>query len=237
MVRTLVGVCVAVALVGCESERVRGESVEFLGHSVATSADPDQDRISRVLVTVPLGVVERAAADATTTAPAAGMAFPEQVRNETFAHFFQIASVPEGDPRSLTSPHLALRYFGVPESAVNAVSCGTQPEVPPTRLPPGFLLPPQDQGACVPGQAWRASDGTSSSDRAVVVGYDGGRLTLIEVQLTHALLLEREPFIMPLPRPAELGAAARYPTRFIGNYRTDLDAWEFALEAFEQIDQ
>ena len=231
MGRTLVAICAAVALVGCESERIRGDLTDFLGQPVAASAEPDGDRISRVFITLPIQAVKG------THEAVAVLPFPERVRNETFAQFFQIAAV--GGSASFVSPgtRLALRYFGVPEATVNAVTCGAQPEVPASRLPPGFSLSSQLSGACVPGQAWRASGPSTSADHTVVVGYDAARLILIEVQLAPELLTARRPFILAIPRPMELGAAARYPTRFIGNYRTDLNAWEFALDEFEQIDQ
>ncbi len=241
MARPIVGICVAAVLLvlGCESERIRGDRVEFLGQPVAASADVEGDQVTRVLITLPIEIVEGALGGGSGSVASAvsSLALPEKVRNETFAQFLQIASIPTGDPRALNAPQMALRYFGVPAETVNAVTCGAQTEVPPNRLPPGYTLPPQNQGTCIPGQAWRASAGTPSSGRGVVVGYDQGRLMLVEVQLSRDLLLEREPFIMSIPRPEQLGAAARYPTQFVGNYRSDLDAWEFAIDAFEQLDQ
>ncbi|MGA9525040.1 MAG: hypothetical protein WBV82_26510, partial [Myxococcaceae bacterium] len=121
MARTLVGICAAVALMGCESERIRGERVEFQGQHVAASAEPDGDQISRVFITVPVQAIED-------TSAVAGLTLPERVRNETFPQFFQIASSRGGDPFGPPATHLALRYFGVPEASVTAVTCGAQPE-------------------------------------------------------------------------------------------------------------
>jgi hypothetical protein len=234
MFRMVGGTLVAVFLLGCDAERIRGQRIEFLGSPVAITADKDENRISRIVTTIPFDAIQNAPLGATAQSSVGQMDFPPQVRSETFADFLQIAWNPQGDPQGLLAPSFALRFFDLDGPAVTAISCQNQPDVSQDRIPLGFNLPPATSpGGCVPGLGRLATSpaaAPSGPGRTVVLGFDGGRMVMVEVELSRDLLLTQQSFIVPLPRPVNLGTTTRFPTHLVASFRTDLNAWEFALD-------
>ncbi len=57
----------------------------------------------------------------------------------------------------------------------------------------------------------------------------------VEPMITREFLLQRENFTMPVPMPAVLGRATRYPAKFVAHYDKDLDAYHFVFKGFEDI--
>ena len=62
---------------------------------------------------------------------------------------------------------------------------------------------------------------------------DASSMHFIEPMITRAFLLLRENFTMPVPMPAVLGTATRYPSEFVAHYDKELDAYHFVFKGFE----
>ena len=69
-----------------------------------------------------------------------------------------------------------------------------------------------------------------------VVLFGEPMMHFVEPMITREFLLHRENFSLPVPKPAVLGRATRYPTEFVAHYDKDQDVYQFVFKGFHPIE-
>jgi hypothetical protein len=235
--------------------RVVGPDVPLFGGVTSSWALLDAaGAVVETGITLPLAAIETAPADHHRAAWAADVvvSFPEPVRETTFLDHLGVYWEPHGHfPEGrYGAPHWDLHLFTMPPAEAAAIDCGDLTQANPTKVPEGWL-PPVPPGAnasdfCVPGMGFHALPVSEfvapgefqpgQFDQVMLAGYYGGAFVFLEPMITQARLLRRESLTMPVPLPASLGAATRYPTTVELLYDASLDAYQLLFRDFVTID-
>ena len=227
---------------GVVGRRITGATATIGGRAVSSWATVDRNNVvTEVGVTLPLAVIENPPAQ-----PGSGplgaiavLPFPAQAQSSTFLNHVEMHWNPSGhEPgRYENIPHFDLHYYAVPESEVRAIAPGRDPAAPATnQVPDGYLYPGQD--ALVPQMGVHAvskaefAPGAPPFSASMILGYYNGRMTFVEPMITQELLKSRKTISLPIARPAVLGRATRYPTRFTGTYDARAGAYQLVLSDF-----
>ena len=222
--------------------RITGATATIGGREVSSWATIDGNNVvTEVGVTLPLGVIQNPPAQ-----PGSGplgaiavLPFPAQAQSGTFLNHFEMHWNPDGhEPaRYEHSPHFDLHFYAVPEADVRAIAPGVDPAPPAAdRVPDGYLYP--GPNALVPQMGVHAvskaefAPGAPPFDASMILGYYNGRMTFVEPMITQELLLSKQTISLPIARPAVLGRATRYPTRFTGTYDARAGAYQLVLSDF-----
>ena len=150
-------------------------------------------------------------------------------------------------PTTFMTPHFDFHFYLAPRDEQLAIDCSDLTK--PAALPAGYVLPdevlPPDVaqmigvdtlvGVCVPEMGMHslvevelASD--SPFRGTMVLGYYRGEPIFIEPMLSRAMLLERQPFSLEIPRLP--GFTGQQPTAFRAEYDVELDAYRFIFSGF-----
>ena len=66
----------------------------------------------------------------------------------------------------------------------------------------------------------------------MLLGYYNGSMTFLEPMITQELLTSKRTISLPIARPAVLGRATRYPTRFTATFDSRANAYHMVLSDF-----
>ncbi|MES2464358.1 MAG: cytochrome C [Armatimonadota bacterium] len=168
--------------------------------------------------------------------------FPSIVKQNTYLNHFEMHWNPEGHPPArYAAKHFDLHFY---HSSVAEVLTITPPDlVPPAanRIPAGYIYPGAQE--TVPQMGVHAVDGSEFAPGAppflasMILGYFNGNMHFIEPMITQAALLTKQTITLNVPRPAVLGMATRYPTKFTATYSAELDAYQFVFTDFVNVSQ
>ncbi len=231
---------------GSAGRRVAGATTTIAGRAVTSWATVDRNNVvTEVGVTLPLAVIENPP-----TQPGSGplgaiavLPFPAQAQSGTFLNHFEMHWNPDGhEPARFEHiPHFDLHFYAVPEPEVRAIAPGSDPATPAAnRVPDGYLYP--SPNALVPQMGVHAvslaefSSGQPFS-ASMILGYYNGRMTFVEPMITQELLKSRQPISLAVARPAVLGRATRYPTRFTATFDARANAYQLVLGDFVSMAQ
>ena len=179
----------------------------------------------------------------------ASLVFPEIVRDNTFFNHFELHSNPYGHDTALGSanpirnsvPHFDFHFYAIDEAAVLRIPA-TRPGPPfvlPALLPAGYRQPGpsiSQMGRHTTAQSNFDDPGFLIAD--MITGFlpNATQMHFIEPMVSRELLLERNDFALPVPRPAVFGRTMRYPKEFTAEYDADSDAYHFIFSGFETVE-
>jgi hypothetical protein len=72
---------------------------------------------------------------------------------------------------------------------------------------------------------------------SMILGYYNGRMNFVEPMITQQALVNKQTITLAVPRPAVLGMATRYPTKFTATYSAELNAYQFVFTDFVNVTQ
>jgi hypothetical protein len=233
---------------GSSTRLVQGAQQQVAGAgTVATWARVDRnDVVMEVGATIPLALAQNMSNLQPGTGPAGALVslpFPAQVRSSTFFNHFQVQAEPEGHPPfpRYGAAHFDLHFYAVPEEQVRQVTAPDLTPPAPERVPAGYTYPGVEQA--VPEMGVHAlanaefAPGAAPFSATMVLGYYRGQMTFLEPMVTQALLLQRQSFTLPVPRPAVLGRSTRYPTRFTATFVPESNTYQFVFSDFVAVTQ
>jgi len=229
---------------------IAGESVSVGGGTASTWARVNgRGKVIWVGLTIPLSMVENMPEPGTGPARAvAVLNFPAVVQQTTYFNHAQIHSNKHGhranpryaDVHRYEAAHFDFHFYSIPVAQV-----WTIPFVPPSpllaqvlaeRLPVGYAQPDfsvQQMGRhSAPLSEFTATDPWQAT---MLCGFlpDASFMHFIEPMVTQDFLLLRESFTLPVPMPAVLGRATRYPAGCVVQYDQDSDAYHIIYKGFE----
>ena len=241
----------ALALPGDSDQIIQGQSAVISGGTASTWARVNgAGKVIWVGLTIPLSMAE------TMPPPGAGPAgavavlnYPLVVQQTTYFNHAEIQSNLHGhatnptyaQPARYSEEHFDFHFYSIPVADVLAI-------------PPGLFFTPaaadllpagwhQPEPVSVPQMGRHAaplSEFTATDDwmATMIAGFmpNAGAMHFLEPMVTTDLLLSRQNFTLPIPRPAVLGRSIRYPTEFVAQYDRDLDAYHFVFKGFEEIE-
>ena len=219
---------------------VVGATQTVSGAQVSSWARVDRNGVvQEVGVTLPLAVARNPPASHG-SGPAGAHAvlpFPAAARNGTYFNHFELQWEPEGHPPALFSvPHFDLHFYAVSPDEVEAVTAQDPVAPAPERVPAGYLY----TGQSVPEMGVHAIplalvNSGQPFTTAMIAGFYGGSMTFLEPMVTQEFLLQRQNVVMDVPRPAVLGRATRYPTRFRATYQASTDSYDLVFSDFVTV--
>ena len=237
-----------------ENPRTRlviGDATLVQGNDVVTWARVRANGdIKQVGVTIPVALFDDQPTDPG-DGPAgaiASLVFPEIVRDTTFFNHFELHSNPHGHDTALGSanplrnsvPHFDFHFYAIDEADVLLIPA-TRPGPPfvlPALLPAGYRQP----GPSIPEMGRHAAMQSAFADPGfliadMIAGFlpNATKMHFIEPMISRELLLDRNDFGLPVPRPAVFGRTMRYPKEFTAEYDADSDAYHFIFSGFETV--
>ncbi len=226
-----------------------GETTEIAGGTVATWARVNGGgKVIWVGLTIPLSMAENLPPRGSDPAGAvAVLNFPPVVQATTYFNHAEIHSQRAGhgnsgaDPHRYETPHFDFHFYGIPVRDVLTIPPGFFfANAPADRLPEGFVQP---EALSIPqmGRHARSLDEAADTDHwflSMFAGFlpDASYMHFIEPMITQEFLLLRQNFTLPVPMPAVLGRATRYPTECVVQYDKDADAYNIVFKGFESIE-
>ena len=226
-------------------EIVQGECRPLHGADICAWGEMSGNTLVAFGVTVPVGSVENAPAEAPMVWPpvvAAVIPLPEVAKSATGFDNLRIYWEPHGHPPGpYLVPHFDFHFYTIPAADVAAIDCADSTK--PGQLPAAYELPdlsiPQIGnliGLCVPGMGMHALLGaelraSTPFQKTMVVGYYHGRPIFTEPMIARATLLERRSFLVDIPDVPDRPANGRYPTRFRADYDSTAQAYRFVFSA------
>ena len=239
----------ALGLAGCGgsgtssgNQTVAGASQLVSGATVSTYAQLDSNNtVLAAGALVPLTVLTNPpAAPGTGNAGAiVTLAFPAQVQQSTYLNHFEMHWEPSGHPPAVFQvPHFDLHFYNQTVAQVAAVAPPDPTPPASDHVPAGYTYPGPAQ--TVPQMGVHAIDPTQLQNGftdVMIAGFYGGRMTFVEPMATQALLAQKKDFTLVVPRPAVLGLATRYPTKFTATYDAGSDAYTFEFSDFVSVTQ
>lgn len=232
---------------------IAGESATVDGATISTWARVNgAGKVIWVGLTIPLSLVENMPARGNGPAGAvATLNYPAVVQQTTYFNHAEIHSNEHGHPANpryadvhrYEAPHFDFHFYAIPADQVMTI-----PFVPPSPslpvvaadlLPAGYAQPefsvPQMGRHSAPISEFAATDVWQAT---MLAGFlpDASAMHFIEPMMTQDLLLRRENFTLPVPTPARLGGATRYPTECVVHFDPTADACHIAFKGFEAIE-
>lgn len=200
--------------------------------------------VTEVGITLPLGVAQNPPSQPG-TGPLGAVAvipFPREARESTYFDHLELHWNPHGHPPACCFgvPHFDIHFYGVPEALVRQVAPPDTAPPAAERLPAGYAYPGINE--CVPEMgvhAMRPGDllPNGKFTAVMVAGFYKGRMTFIEPMVTRKKLLEKRSFSLDVPRPAQLGRATQYPTRFSAAYDPAAKVYRLVFSGFTARDK
>src|SRR5262245_33998292 len=226
-----------------------GESTIIDGARVATWAlvSPQDNTILAAGVTFSLKLAENMPEPGPGPAGAiASLAFPALVRETTFFNHLEIQPEPHGheaapgsvNPDRNRVPHFDFHFYGIPEEQVWAIPDlrPPLPAVPADRLPAGYTQPGRSvlQMGRHSNPAWALTDPNPLST-IMIAGYlpDGSQMHFLEPMISQDVLLGRQDFSLPVPRPQTFGREMLYPSTFRAMFQGN--AYSFVFSDFVRV--
>lgn len=226
--------------------RVVGGTRSVSGAEIKTWADVRIDgQVERVGVTLPLAVVQNPPVPINSLLPdTLDLPMPSEVSSSTYINFVSLDYNPQGHPPPgvYDVPHFDIHFYAITPQQRNAILAPDP--VPPSadRIPAGYLYPPPFLVAenTVPMMGVHASPASDFAPgakftRTMILGYYNGNMNFLEPMVTRELLLKRQSFSLPVPRPATLGRATRYPTEFNAVYDPAADSYDLVFSNFVSV--
>ncbi len=236
---------------------VEGESTTVSGGTVSTWARVNGGgKVIWVGLTIPMAMVENQPFPGTGPLGAvATLKYPAIVQETTYFNHAEIHSQLHGHPTNPSyadmfrymAPHFDFHFYAIPAAQVVTIPPGPPvPPVPATRVPLGYAQPegsvPQMGRHSAPLTEFTATDPWELTMLAGFLPYakyialGEPYMHFIEPMITREFLLRRQNFTLPIPMPAVLGKATRYPTEFTAHYDRGLDAYHFVFKGFESVE-
>ena len=239
----LVAVTFAVLLAGCggggdNKFLIMGETQSVSGVTVSAWSRVVGDAVVEAGATVPFALIQNPPAEGDGPAGAFAMvAFPAITRNTTFLNHFEMQWEPNGHPPAFTMvPHFDLHFYAItPEEVLRVKS--PDPAAPVAdRIPTDYVYP--GVNSVVPEMGVHArnpAEYQGEFTKVFIVGYYGGRMTFLEPAVNRTYLLTKASYSIAVPRPAVLGRATRYPTKFTATYDSGSDSYTFVFSDFVSV--
>ena len=175
----------------------------------------------------------------------ATLKYPAAVVAKTFFNTLVVQSNMMGHPGAYYStPHFDFHFYQVPEATIRSwTALGGDPlsQSPTVSLPAGYVMEPNfvpEMGTHAITQEDMASmDATRVFIKTMIQGYFAGKPIFVEPMVTQELMLSKESFTLPVPRPDRFGLAAPtlYPTKFQADYDAAKDAYIFTYSNFISV--
>jgi hypothetical protein len=241
---------------------VTGQSQVVSGATVTTWGRLDAtDTVIAAGVTLPLSVLQNPPApvvnrgrhaghddretETDTVGPAGAFIvtdFPAAVKQTTYLNHFEMHWNPDGHPPArYAARHFDFHFYNIPVAEVLAITPPDPVAPAANRIPEGYIYTgAQDT---VPQMGVHAVDSSEFAPGAppflasMILGYYNGRMNFVEPMITQAALLNKQTITLNVPRPAVLGQATRYPTKFTATYNASLDAYECVFTDFVNVTQ
>lgn len=220
---------------------IAGTTQQVCGAPVRTWATVDShQQVVSVGVTFPLSIIKSPPAKpgAGPVGAVAVLNFPKVVRDTTYFNHFELQWNPNGHPPAccLGVPHFDMHFYHVPVSAEMKVTAHDPAPPAAKYIPAGYIYP--GPNLSVPQMGVHAQTAADSAPgcrltKSMVVGYYGGRMTFIEPMVTRVILLQAHSFALPVPQPAALGLATRYPTKFEATFDPKAQAYNLVFSGFK----
>ncbi len=234
-----------------QSEKiVNGESAVIAGGLASTWARVnEQGKVIWVGLTIPLSMAENMPPPGSGPAGAvAVLNYPLVVKETTYFNHAEIQSNPFGHPTNpayaqptrYSAPHFDFHFYSIPVADVFPIPAGLFfTPVAADRLPAGWAQPEARSVLQMGRHSGPLSERTATDIwmATMIAGFlpDASSMHFIEPMVTQELLLTRQNFTLPVPTPAVLGTATRYPTEFVAHYDKELDAYHFVFKGFESM--
>lgn len=246
-----------------DQRKVMGQTGMLFGAPASSWARLDaQGTVQEVGVTVAMKGVESApvpAANAKPPTEAEAMAammsgptlrleFPAIVKATTFLDHADFFWEPYGHPpgRYLT-PHFDAHFFGVSSATVDKIDCKNLTPPAMALTPPGYApaVPPGVDPAtmCVPLMGFHGvplsefkAPGVLQSglfDHVLISGFYDNQYIFTEPMVTKAFMLTKQGFTADVARPAQVGRATLYPTKFALRFDERANTYEFVYSGFQ----
>jgi len=231
---------------------VAGTSIEIAGGVASTWARVNaHGDVIWVGLTIPLAMVENQPEPGDGPAGAiAVLDYPAVVKQTTYFNHAEIHSSDHGHPANpaytnparYLAPHFDFHFYGIPVEQVATIPFlppfPPLPKVSPDRLPAGWSQP-EFSVAQMGRHAAPLSEFTAVGpfDSVMIAGFlpDASAMHFIEPMAARSFLLQRKTFTLPVPRPAVLGRATRYPTECVARYDRDADAYDIIFKEFVSV--
>ena len=242
----------ALSLAGCGGtslniSRVVGESRAFGAGKVETWAMIDSSgEISEVGATIPMTLVRNLATTPPGDGPlgaVASLKYPEMVRQKTFFNTLALHANPNGHPGAYyTTPHFDVHFYNVPDATIRTygpVDAASQASS--VVLPAGYVMEPgavpQMGTHAITAEDATALNGERKFIKTMIQGYFNGKVIFVEPMVTQELMLSKESFTLPVPKPTKFGLAAPtlYPTKFSADYNATTDSYDFHYTEFVTV--
>ena len=194
--------------------------------------------------TIPMSIVDTmpAGGDGPTGAIAA-LKFPDDMRTRSFFKTLVVHSNPQGHPGAYyLTPHYDFHFYNADVQRIRTF-------MPPDAasqdsgvvLPPGYVMEPfavPEMGThAITHEDHELLESTQKFEKTMIQGYYDGRVEFVEPMLTQKLLQAKQPFTLPVPRPAtfKLGAPTLYPTKFRAEFDASSNSWQLIFSDFQSV--
>ena len=246
---------VAVVLCACAKEvpvvEVSGECADAFQAQLCTWARMQGDSVIDVGAIVPVASIENAPKDAPMAwppVPVATLRLPAAVQQQTGLTQLTIYWEPMGHPPGpYLTPHFDFHSYTISPEDRLAIDCADLSK--PSVLASGYslpdeILPPEMAamtgvstliGICVPQMGMHSlltaeSESTSLFRGTMVIGYYRGKPVFIEPMISHAMLMEKGAFDLPIPSIP--GMTGNYPRAFHAEYDAQHAVYRFVFSDF-----
>lgn len=233
MLLTLLLAAAAMASVAC------AEAYESLATAKVSHELDGAGLVSRVVATMKLD--EIVSAHERKVSITASVPWDDVVRDTTFVNHLQLDfnAHGHGPPGRNDIPHVDVHFQAITQEEREAIDCQGEPEIEADLLPEGFAAPAVAEppfGSCVRGMGVHADDGYDTLTADMIVGYHAGALSFIEPMIDVEKILAQETIELPVPRPARVGRATRYPSTFTATHDAASGEYVFAVSGFVDVD-
>jgi hypothetical protein len=228
-----------------------GDTATIAGGTAATWARVNgAGKVIWVGLTFPLSMVENMPPRGSGPAGAiAVLNFPAVVQATTYFNHVEIHSNRMGHPAAgedlhrYEAPHFDFHFYNIPVADVWPIPAGIfTSQVPAERLPAGYGQP-EPRSVPQMGRHCQTLEELAATEEdhwlyTMTAGFmpDASYMHFIEPMVTRELLLTRQNFSLPVPTPAVLGLATRYPSECEVHYDEDSDAYHIVFRGFEPVE-
>lgn len=232
----------AVPVVAATATRTEtGGTTQINGKTVTTWAKvrTDDGSVTEVGIILPVALAENPP-EKPGTGPLGAVAvipFPRSVRQTTYFDHFELHWNPHGHPPMccMNVPHYDFHFYGVPLALVKQVAPPDSGAPIAARLPEGYVYPGVNE--CVPEMGVHTLQPSEVKPGHIltadmVAGFYHGQMNFIEPMISCKVLEAHKSFSLAVPRPAELGRATRYPTKFTATFDASTKSWKLVYSDF-----
>lgn len=242
---------------------VTGQSQTVSGATVSTWARLDAtDTVIEAGVTLPLSIIqnppapvinratrhaghEHRADEIEAVGPAGAFVvtdFPDIVKQTTYLNHFELHWNPIGHPPArYGAAHFDFHFYNDTVAEVLAITPPDPVAPAANRIPTGYIYTgPQETVPQMGVHAVNASELDPNAPpflASMILGYYNGNMNFVEPMITQAALLNKQSITLAVPRPAVLGMATRYPTKFTATYSQELNAYQCTFTDFVNVSQ